>query len=516
MREIFGTIRKSTAICLALSVTLTQISYGITPAEEEALAKKFMKTVDRQVKLINDPVIQRYVERVGQRIVAVLPPQPFSYHFYVVDEPVYNAFAGPGGHVFINSGLFADMESHEEMAAILGHEISHVACRHISDRIEKSKKVGIGTIAGLAAAIGLGIAGAGAAANAALVGSLAAGQQLMLAYSREDEIQADQRGVVYLTDAGYSAEGLLDALKRIRSRQWFGKDIVPTYMMTHPALEDRIAYVGGWVDSHPDRKKQANPSERTAFVTAQNRLIALYLDPETALKRLKDKLAHNPDVFSSPYGYGLLMMRTGDLSSAEVHMKKALGMRPLDPDLLADLGQVYFFQGRYDEAGRVLSGSLGMSPENQNALFYMGRTRLAASDFGGARDVLEKLEALRSDFPEIQYYLANAQEGLGRKDLSAYHLALHYEDKADWENAIGQMKRAISLSQDPAEKDRMKMRLREFEKFKKSDLEEAAESKSRNLDTRRPLQESFKNDWSRTPAESGGRPMRGQNGKIAW
>ena len=516
MRQIQLKIQKVMAICMLLSFTLTQISYGITPAEEEKLAKKFMKTVDRQVKLVKDPVIQAYVEKVGKRIVGVLPPQSFSYHFYVVEEPVYNAFAGPAGHIFINSGLFADMESYEELAAILGHEITHVDCRHISDKMEKSKKIGIASIAGLVAAIGLGVAGAGVAANAALAGTLAASQQLMLAYSREDEMQADQVGLIYLTDAGYNADGLLDALKRIRSRQWFGKDIVPTYMMTHPALEDRIAYVDGWVESHQERKKKENPSDRTAFLTAQNRLIALYLDPETAIKRLKDRMSQNPNLFSNPYGYGLVMMRTGDLSSAEIHMKKALGIRPLDPDLLADLGQVYFLQGRYEDAGKVLSGALGMNAENQNALFYMGRTRLMENDFFGAKEVLEKLEALKSSFPEVQYYLANAHEGLGRKELSSYHLALHYEQKGDWENAIGQLKRAISFSKDPAETDRMKERLREFEKSKKSDLEEADDSKSRNLSSDMHRFRELTNEAPQVLTDPARHPMRGQNGKIAW
>ncbi len=117
----------------------------------------------------------------------------------------------PGGQIFINSGLFEALESEDEIAGIIAHEISHVACRHISQQIEQSKKVGMGTLAGVAAGILLGAAGAGgAAASAAAIGSMAAGQSFVLAHSREDEMQADQRGVDFLTQAGYNPKGTYD------------------------------------------------------------------------------------------------------------------------------------------------------------------------------------------------------------------------------------------------------------------------------------------------------------------
>ena len=124
---------------------------ALTIKEEEELAREVLKAVSRSSNLIEDPVITDYVNKVAKRIMAVLPPQPFRYHFYVIKEDVYNAFATPGGHIFINSGLFAAMESEEELAGILGHEISHVSARHISQKIERSKKVQLATIAGVIA-----------------------------------------------------------------------------------------------------------------------------------------------------------------------------------------------------------------------------------------------------------------------------------------------------------------------------------------------------------------------------
>ncbi|WP_157068122.1 M48 family metalloprotease, partial [Desulfosarcina cetonica] len=128
----------------------------ITIQEERELAKEFMSVVKAKYALIDDPVIIDYLNKVGNRIMAAVPPQPFKYEFHVIHEDVYNAFATPAGHIFINSGLFAALASEEELAGIIGHEIAHVVCRHISQRIESSKKIGIATLAGMAAGVLLG------------------------------------------------------------------------------------------------------------------------------------------------------------------------------------------------------------------------------------------------------------------------------------------------------------------------------------------------------------------------
>ena len=107
------------------------------------------------------------------------------------------------------------MDEEEELAGILGHEIAHVYCRHISQKIERSKKIGMATLAGIAAGILMGLGGAGEAGSAVTMGSMAGGQSAELSYSRENEIQADQNGLKFITEAGYSVSGLLKILKKI-------------------------------------------------------------------------------------------------------------------------------------------------------------------------------------------------------------------------------------------------------------------------------------------------------------
>ena len=252
-------IRKFIYIWIAALLLLSQLSpqsaFGITVSEEEKLSRAILRYIYQRFEIIDDPVIVEYVNKVGNRIVAGLEDSLFNYKFHVINVDTYNAFAIPAGYIFINSGLLAVMDSEEELAGILAHEIAHVNARHISQRIERSKKIGWATMAGMAAGVLIGAAGGGEAAQAVTKGSQAAGLAAELSYTRDNEIQADQLGLIYLTDAGYGGEGLLKILKKMRSKQWFDTEQIPTYMRTHPAIDDRITYLDSQLSGTPKTAK---------------------------------------------------------------------------------------------------------------------------------------------------------------------------------------------------------------------------------------------------------------------
>ena len=195
-----------------LSQLIPQGAFSITVSEEEKMSREILRYIYRNYEIIDDPVISEYVSQVGNRIVASLQDPLFNYRFHVINIDAYNAFAIPAGYIFINSGLIAAMDNEEELAGILAHEIAHVNARHISQRIERSKRIGWATMAGMAAGILMGAAGGGEAAQAVTQGSQAAGLAAELSYTRDNEMQADQLGLNYLTDAGYGSEGLLKIL----------------------------------------------------------------------------------------------------------------------------------------------------------------------------------------------------------------------------------------------------------------------------------------------------------------
>jgi predicted Zn-dependent protease len=463
-------LKQLTAIAVVIIGTLvgTSAVYGISIQDEKKMGREFEKVMHRYFTLVEDPIISGYVEQIGNKLLDVVPNQPFDYKFYVIKNEVYNASAFPAGHIFINSGLLADLQSADELAGILAHEIGHVTRRHISQRIEKSKKIDLATLAGVVAGVMIGAATGDAAAMQALViGSSAAGQTASLAYSRENEAEADQLGIQYMTRAGYNPEGLLAALKRIRSRQWFGSEQVPTYMMTHPALESRITWLDGWIAAHPEKAKpypSGSSQGQSAFQKINIRLKALYTDPNQAVQHFKTAVTNNPDDADLAYGYSLALDRVGDRKQAVAYLKKALTYNALDPYILSDLGRIYFLSGRYDEALRSLEGSLTLKKDNPQGLLFLGRTLTALGRLEDAAANFEALIKRGTSDQQVHYFLGETYSKLNRKAESHYHLGIYHFKKNDYRNARFHLMRARKQLEDPVKRKTASDLLKQIDK----------------------------------------------------
>jgi len=453
-------------LALALSAALALPSPGgaITIGEEEELSAEMLRIIFKKLPVVDDPYVTGYVNRVGQRILSVMPEQPFRYRFYVINEDMYNAFATPAGHIFVYSGLLQAMDGEEELAGILGHEIAHVYCRHISQKIELAKKVGWAQLAGMAAGILLGAAGgSGAAASALTMGSVATGATAQLAFSRENEMQADQLGLKFLTDAGYGTEGLLTVLKKIRSKQWFSKEQVPTYMMTHPAIEDRIAYVTSWIEDHKGSAVPSKKADPAQFDRVLTRLTVEYNDPTAELARLEQVLQREPGNTLVRYRYGLLLARANRTTEAITQLKTVLARNAFNPYMLRDLGKVYLMGGQLESALSTLESARGMIPEDPDTLFYLART---LQELGRPSEAIALYTAVvqkTPDYRDAYYFLG---QNLGRQGALAdahYYLGIYHLRMRDFKTAAVQLKQSLRHSDSPEKSERAERLLKKVE-----------------------------------------------------
>lgn len=436
---------------------------AITIKEERELSKEFLELLKKQLPLIEDPVIVDYVNQVGQKILAALPPQPFEYQFYVVKQDVYNAFATPAGHIFIYSGLLGAMDSEEELAGILAHEICHVVSRHISEKIERSKTANKLALAGMIAGILLGAAGAGDAGMAMMTGSAAGVQSMMLAYSRGDEDEADQIGLTTLYKAGYRGEGMVTMFEKIRSKQWFGADDIPTYVMTHPAVESRIGDVNRRVQNFNRKYGQPPLVDPMPFTRMHIRLIAEYGDENVVLHQSRQAYEKDPDNPLVNYEYGLILGRTGQRQAAIKHLQKALAARPLDRDILTDLGKLYFYEGQYDQAIRVLEGAVGPGSDQSEALYFMARAYQETGQLDTAVSYFEELLDEHPDYNQAHFDLGKVYSQMGRRGEAFFHLGKYYYGKGDMQKATFQLKKALEFDQDAKQREEVNALLAEID-----------------------------------------------------
>ena len=225
--------------CLRNPVSNRRQARLISEASEREIGAKTREELVLQYGEVGDPPLRAYVARVGRRVAAVSDRPRLDYAFTVLDSDVVNAFAAPGGFIFVTKGLLERMESESELAAVLGHEIGHVCAWHSVTMIQKQMGTGILTLLGTIAA---GVAAGPEASIAVLQTAGLFGDLYMLGYSREHELEADRVGLRYALSAGYDGRAALTFFRRLETlEKQAGQEEWEPYLRSHPPAESRVA-----------------------------------------------------------------------------------------------------------------------------------------------------------------------------------------------------------------------------------------------------------------------------------
>jgi predicted Zn-dependent protease len=226
--------------CAAQREMARSHSVLMSTAAEEEIGDEAADSVQNKLGYLDDEDIQEYVQEIGERLARNSPRREIRYRFHVVEMIEPNAFALPGGHVYISRGLLALVNSEEELANVLAHEVAHVALQHHAYReLEVRKAKVIGAVATLVGALAGGAQGAMVAAQ----GSMVAGQGMLAAYGRDQERESDWLGQEIARSAGWNPLAMasfLTALDRY-ARLQHGSSRLPGYFDTHPGSIERLA-----------------------------------------------------------------------------------------------------------------------------------------------------------------------------------------------------------------------------------------------------------------------------------
>jgi predicted Zn-dependent protease len=433
---------------------------SFTLEDEKKLGKEFYEKLEKNNLLMKDPKIINYVNRVGILVLEHTPKAPFEFQFFVINSTAINAFATPGGYVYVNKGLINLVEKERELSGVIAHEIAHINSRHIAAIIEKSTKLNIAALAAMLAGAFLG--GGGEMTAAITSFSIAAVTSMNLKYSREHEEEADRLGMAYLVDSGYDGKSMLDFLKIMRRYEFYSKSI-PSYFLTHPGTDERIRYLDGLLQvRYKNKGKQS--------IIGRLKRIQVYLlfngnNPELKLDHFQSAVNKNPTDADDLYGLALMQKKLGLTVESIGTFQKALKYSQNDEDIIRDLGIAYFEIGKQPEAIQYLSKALAINKNDEHTIVYLGRAYAAAGNIYKSLNTLKLLENIPSIEADSHYHLAMAYGNIKDFGASHYHFGLYFKKNRKNESALFHFKSALKYlaNNDPQLQDIAK-EIKELEK----------------------------------------------------
>ncbi|WP_227820476.1 M48 family metalloprotease [Ramlibacter tataouinensis] len=243
---------------LLLSACVSQVVNPVTgrtelSAMDEAAeiqeGAKAHQDVMKEYRAYADPGLQAYVNEVGQKLARQSHRANLKWTFTVLDSPEINAFALPGGYVYVTRGIMAYLDSEAELAGVMGHEIGHVTARHGAQRATRQQTAGIGVLAATVLGAVLEAGGVGGATGLASQVSQTAAAGYIASYSRDQESQADELGAEYLTRNRYNPQNMVEVIQVLKSQEQFAADMAK-------AEGRRVPSASNWLSSHPANDKR--------------------------------------------------------------------------------------------------------------------------------------------------------------------------------------------------------------------------------------------------------------------
>lgn len=411
---------------------------SFTLDDEKKLGKEFYEKLLKDNMLFENEKANAYLKRLGELILSYSDKLPFPYRFSIINSNGINAFATPGGYVYVNMGLINLVENEGELAGVLAHEIAHINGRHIAEMVDRSKKVNISTLAAIIAGAFLG---GGGELTAAVTGfSMAAATALSLQYSREHEEAADRGGFSYLTAAGYNGRSMLDFLKIMRRYEYYS-NTVPSYFFTHPGTDDRIGYIDSLIQTS---RNKGGAEEIIGGLKRIKTLLRLHGDdPSDNLKFFREELAARPRDGDALYGLAATEGKLGMTKEALDHFQQALRWNDKDSDILRDFGILLVNLGSFRNAALYLRQAAQADKNDVEASLYWGKAELAVGNTAEALDILKNLETKKPNDLEVCYNLAVAYGKASQKGLSHYYFGRYFKMKAKKESALFHFKAAL-------------------------------------------------------------------------
>ncbi|WP_457643066.1 beta-barrel assembly-enhancing protease [Persephonella sp.] len=352
-----------------------------------------------------DKEVQQYIKNLGEKI-ARHTPRKLNYQFYLVNTQAVNAFALPGGFIFVNRGLILTLDKEDELAGVIAHELAHVNARHHARFLEKV--YGMNILLSIAGIFAYQSKYGDILMNFGKIGA----QLISLKWSRDQEKEADRLGVRFAYDAGYDPRGLLDTFKIFKK---LGKVKQPEWLLTHPLPDTRIKEVKQLI-------KQLDLSKKLIKDSPQ-------------FHRIKAKLEKTKPSFDLYYKAKEKVAKDKKLAALEL-LDKSLEIYPENNASLTLKAFILLSEDKFEEGTQLAVKAASLDDMYFKPHFFAGYGYFKLKKYSKSVKFLERAKDLIPNFPDVYYFLGRDYEELGKvqKAVENYQKALKLTDgKRGWE-----------------------------------------------------------------------------------
>jgi predicted Zn-dependent protease len=338
--------------------------------------------------ILEDPEVSDYIQQLGMKLAVQSRDDDQAFSYYVLREPVVNAFATFGGIICVNSGLILQTDNEAQLASVVAHETGHVVQRHMARAMLAESRMSMTTMAAMLAAVLIGaMAGGG---GQAIEGAIAMGQGIALQqsinYTRSQEIEADAVGIQLLAGAGYDPDEMAAFFETLARGQGLGLEGIPALLQNHPVTSDRIATARTAAARLPRHPLQP---DSLAYAFFKERVRVLVAPPELNLGQYYESLRQRRELTPAErYGEALVQIQGGGADAA-VHTLTELQARyPQMTVLYSALGQALAADGQRDEALAQFERWNRLFPRNVPLTVRYAETLLQAGQAAQAHELL--------------------------------------------------------------------------------------------------------------------------------
>ena len=413
----------------------------LSRSDEARLGRQIMVSVRASGQVIEDPLINEYINEVGSKISAQSNDGDHSFTFFVIDDPAINAFALPGGYIGVHTGLLEATRNEHELAGVMAHEVAHVTQRHIARAIHASQRQSIISTAMMLGAIIAAAAGAGADAVGGLT-SMAQGSavQQQINFTRSNEYEADRIGITAMHDAGFNPNGMASFFEVLSRQAPVSMEArVPEFLRTHPVTTTRISEARGRAAEYP---RTHAPDSIGYGIARMRALVARFDTPEAAIAHFdKEDYARQDNI--ERYGRAVAYQRAGLHRDARHIFEDLLTDEPGVIAFHIGLAQSQIAMEARTEGLATWNRAVELFPRNVPLIIEYGEDLIKLGKADEAHELLLDLLNNVPPTPEQVRLIARAASEAGDQAEALYYMSEYHLMTGNLEGGINFLRQAL-------------------------------------------------------------------------